>query len=192
MSHILLLLLKYKYLILLPIAILEGPIAAIIVGFLSSSNIFNIFIVYGVLVSGDIIGDSFYYALGRMSGSSFSKHGHHIGITNEKLENAKKYFADYHHKALIISKLAYGVGVSGLVAAGVLKISYKKFIKTCAYIAFIQSAFLLSIGFIFGHAYLQIEKYLNIYAKIIGIVVLIFIGYFVFIKIRNSLKIKKK
>jgi membrane-associated protein len=192
MSSILLLLLKYKYLILFPVAVLEGPFAAIIVGFLSSSGIFNIFLVYLVVVLGDMVGDSLYYFLGRLSGSSIVKHGHHIGITVLKLENAKKYFADYHHRTLIVSKLAYGIGISGLVAAGILKISYRKFIKTCLYIALIQSAFLISIGFLFGHAYLQIERYLNIYAKIILIVVLILVGYFIFTKIKNKIKLKKK
>ena len=190
MAHVLLLITKYKYLILLPIAILEGPFAAIIVGFLASSGIFNIFVVYLVLVCGDMIGDSLYYGLGRWGGKYLIKHGARLGITHEKLENAKKYFTDYHHKALVISKLAYGVGVSGLVAAGVLKVRYKKFMKTCFFIALVQSAFLLLIGFIFGHAYLQIEKYLNIYAKIIGIVALILIGYFIFSKIKKNLKIK--
>ena len=191
MASILLLLVKYKYLILFPIAVLEGPFAAIIAGFLSSSGIFNIFLVYLFIVLGDMVGDSFYYFLGRLSGTSITKHGHRLGITNEKLENAKKYFSNYHHRALIISKLAYGIGVSGLVAAGILKISYKKFIETCFYIAIIQSACLVSIGFIFGHAYLQIEQYLNIYTKIILIVALVLIIYFVFSKIKSKIKLQK-
>ena len=189
MASILLLLAKYKYLILFPIAVLEGPFAAIIAGFLSSSGIFNIFLVYLFIVTGDMVGDSFYYFLGRLSGSSIVKHGHHIGITTDKLENAKDYFNNYHHRALVISKLAYGVGVSGLIAAGILKISYKRFIKTCLYIAVIQSAFLISIGFIFGHAYLQ--QYLNIYAKIILVITLILIGYFAFSKIKSKIKLQK-
>lgn len=192
MTSILLLLAKYRYLILFPIAVLEGPFAAIIVGFLSSSGVFNIFIVYLVVVSGDMVGDSLYYFIGRLSGSSIMKHGHYIGITADKLEVAKKYFADYHHRALIISKLAYGIGVSGIIAAGILKISYRKFIKTCTYIALIQSACLISIGFLFGHAYLQIEKYLNIYAKIILIIALILVGYFIFIKVKSKIKLKKE
>ena len=191
MASILLLIVKYKYLILFPIAVLEGPFAAIIAGFLSSSGIFNIFLVYLFIVLGDMVGDSFYYFLGRLSGTSITKHGHRLGITNEKLENAKKYFSNYHHRALIISKLAYGIGVSGLVAAGILKISYKKFIETCFYIAIIQSACLVSIGFIFGHAYLQIEQYLNIYTKIILIVALVLIIYFVFSKIKSKIKLQK-
>jgi len=190
MAHVLLLLTKYKYLILLPVAILEGPFASIIVGFLASSGIFNLFVVYLVLVSGDMIGDSFYYGLGRWGSKYLTKHGSRLGITHEKLENAKKYFADYHHKALIISKLAYGVGVSGLVAAGALRINYKKFMKTCFFIAVVQSAFLLVIGFLFGHAYLQIEKYLNIYAKVMIVGVFVLIGYFVFLKVKKNLKIK--
>ena len=192
MGKILLLLIKYKYLILLPIAILEGPFAAIIVGFLASSHIFNLLFVYFVLVVGDMIGDSFYYFLGRLGIVSVVKHGHRIGITPLKLEKAKQYFSDYHHRALIISKLAYGIGVSGLVAAGVLKINYKKFMKTCFFIAVIQSAFLLLIGFLFGHAYLQIGQYLNIYAKIISIIALVLLGYFIFAKIKNKIKIAKE
>jgi len=191
MASILLLLAKYKYLILLPIAILEGPFAAIIAGFLSSSGIFNIFLVYLFLVAGDMIGDSFYYFLGRLSDSSVAKHGHHFGITTEKLESAKNYFSNYHHRALIISKLAYGIGVTGLIAAGILKIPYKRFMKTCAYIAVIQSACLVLIGFIFGHAYLQIEKYLNIYAKTILIISFILIAYFAFYIIKSKIKLQK-
>ena len=192
MASVLALLIQYKYLILFPIAVIEGPFTAIIVGFLASSNVFNIFLVYFVVVLGDMVGDSLYYFLGRLSGSSIIKHGGRLGITSEKIEVAKQYFADYHHRTLIISKLAYGVGISGLVAAGILKISYKKFIKTCLYIALIQSAFLISIGFLFGHAYLQIEKYLNTYAKIVLIVALILVGYFAFSKIKSKIKLKKK
>ena len=191
MAPILLLLVKYKYLILFPIAVLEGPFAAIIVGFLSSSGIFNIFLVYLFLVVGDMVGDSLYYLLGRLSGSSIAKHGHRLGITTEKLETAKNYFNNYHHRALIISKLAYGVGVSGIITAGILKISYKKFIKTCAYIAIIQSACLVLIGFLFGNAYLQIEQYLNIYTKIVLIIALILAGYYIFSKIKSKIKLQK-
>jgi len=192
MTHILLLLTEYKYLILFPIAVLEGPFTAILVGFLASVNIFNIFLAYVVLVFGDMVGDSFYYALGRLGGHFIMKHGMRIGISPEKLENAKNYFSNYHDRALIISKLAYGVGISGLVVAGILKISYKKFIKTCTYIALIQSAFLLFIGFLFGSAYAQIGKYLNDYAKIASAIVLIFLGYLIFSKIKKSIRIPKE
>ena len=58
--------------------------------------------------------------------------------------------------------------------------------RTCFLIAIIQSAFLISIGFIFGHTYLQIEQYLNIYAKVILVATLILIGYFAFSKIKSK------
>ena len=190
MANILLLLLKYKYLILFPIAILEGPFTAIIVGFLASDNIFNIFLAYVILVFGDIIGDSFYYSLGRLGGSSLNKHGHRIGVTTEKLEKAKQYFANYHHRALIMSKLVYGVGLSGLIAAGALKISFKKYFETCFLIAVCQSAVLLAIGFFFGSAYLKIGKYLNTYATIISVAALFLIGFFIFRVIKKNIRLK--
>ena len=157
---------------------------------MASIKIFNIFLAYIVLVFGDLIGDSFYYSLGRLGGSSLAKHGHRIGVTAEKLEKAKQYFANYHHRALIMSKLVYGVGLSGLIAAGALKISFKKYFKTCFFIAVCQSAVLLAVGFFFGSAYLKIGKYLNTYAAIISIVALFLIGFFIFSVIKKNIRLK--
>ena len=192
MAHVLLLLTKYKYLILLPIAIIEGPFTSIVVGFLATIKVFNVFLAYVIIVSGDMIGDSFFYCLGRWSHHFILRHGSRVGITAEKLENAKKYFANYHHRALIMSKLVYGVGISGLVAAGALKISFKKYIKTCFFIALSQSAILLLVGFFFGSAYLKIGKYLNIYGTVISIAVLFLVGLLIFRAVRKNIRFKNE
>jgi len=188
MATILLLLIKYKYLILFPIVVVEGPFATMISGFLISTHVFNVFIAYPVVVFADLAGDTIFYLIGRWSGVSLLKHTARFGVTEEKLETAKKYFANHHHKALMASKLIHGVGVSGLIAAGVLKISFYKYLRTCFFIALCQSAFLLLLGFIFGHAYLQIGQYLNIYAKIISIIALLALGWFIFSKLKGSFK----
>ncbi len=192
MTHVLLLLTTYKYLLLFPIVVVEGPFITMISGFLVSTHVFNIFIVYPLCVVGDLAGDTIFYCIGRWSGKSLLRFSAHFGVTPEKLENAKDFFANHHHKALVASKLIHGVGVSGLITAGFLKISYKKYLKTCFYIALAQSAVLLLIGFLFGHAYLQIGKYLNNYAKIVSILFLLFLGYFIFTKLKNSFKLDKE
>jgi len=171
------LLLTYKYLILIPLSIIEGPIVAVICGFLVTLNILNLFLVYAILVIGDIIGDGLIYYIG-YSGKRFLKY---FRVTDEKLEKAKIYFHENHKKAIIMSKLVHGIGFTGLVAAGASHVPYKKYFKTCTLISLIQSAVMLTIGILFGHAYVQIGKYLDYYAAGISILVLIIV-LIIFIK----------
>src|SRR5437868_1667204 len=65
MQHIIYLLNEYKYIILFPLAIIEGPILAIIAGFLCMRGILNIGIVLPVIVMSDMVSDSACFFLGR-------------------------------------------------------------------------------------------------------------------------------
>jgi membrane-associated protein len=165
------LLLTYKYIILIPLAIIEGPIVTVVCGFLVTLKFFNPFVVYVVMVLGDIVGDGAIYYIG-YSGKRFLKY---FRITETKLETAKKYFHENHKKAIVMSKLIHGIGFTGLVAAGASHVPYKKYFKTCAFISGIQSLVMLLIGIFFGHAYLQIGKYLNYYAAFVSIIFLLFL-----------------
>jgi membrane protein DedA with SNARE-associated domain len=179
------LLLAYKYIILVPLAIIEGPITSVVAGFLSTSGIFNLLIVFPIMVLGDMIGDSVFYGLGRWGSGILARHGHRVGATPERLEEARVYFSNNHHKALVLSKLVHGIGLSGLIVAGSLKVPYIRYIKTCILIALGQSLIFLMIGVFFGHAYLQIGKYLNNFAAGISVIALFVILLIVFNKYKN-------
>jgi membrane protein DedA with SNARE-associated domain len=163
------LLLTYKYIILIPLAIIEGPIVTVICGFLVTLKVFNPLLVYVVMVLGDIVGDGGIFYMG-YAGKRFLKY---FGVTEQKLEKAKLYFRDNHKKAIAMSKLVHGIGFTGLVAAGASHVPYKKYFTTCAVISMIQSFVMLMLGILFGHAYVIIGKYLNYYAAVVSVLALI-------------------
>ena len=163
------LLLTYKYIILIPLAIIEGPIVSVIAGFLVTLGVFNPLLVYVVMVLGDIIGDGIIYYIG-YSGKRFLKY---FRVTEEKLEKAKQYFHENHKKAIFMSKLVHGIGFTGLIAAGASHVPYKRYFLTCTFISVVQSAVMLTVGILFGHAYVQIGKYLDYYAAGVSVIVLI-------------------
>lgn len=177
MDGIITLLLTYKYLILVPIAIAEGPIASVIAGFLVTLGFLNIFLVYVIIVLGDIIGDTAFYYLGYGGKTILNKYGSFLGITQERLEQAKRYFETKHQKAIILSKIIHGVGIAGLVTAGILRIPYRRYIKSCITVTIPQSAVLVLTGVLFGHAYLQIGKYLDYFAATISVVALAIVAF---------------
>lgn len=188
MASIYSLLLTYKYLILFPLSIVEGPIITVIAGVFVSMHNMNWFYVYGIVVLGDLIGDALVYMFGRFGGGLLKRHGSKFGISQDSLEKAKIYFDKHHHKAVVTSKLVHGIGVSGLAAAGLLKIPYLRFMRTCLMISLAQCAVFLVIGIVFGHAYQQIKQYLDYFAAIISSIVLIVGGGVVFFVVRKRNK----
>lgn len=186
METIIPLLEHYKYAILLPLAIIEGPIIMVIAGFLVTLGLMNAFFVYVIVVAGDIVGDSLAYGVGRWGGSWIHRLGAKIGITSEKIREAREFFNTRHTKAIVMSKLIHGVGVAGLIAAGTLKIPYLRYLRSCLFVSLPQTGLLLIIGVFFGHAYVQIEKYFSGFAAVISATALI--TGFVFILYRYKFK----
>ena len=58
------LLFKFRYLILFPIAFLEGPAVAVIAGFMVAIGTMSFIPVYIILVLANIVGDIVYYSIG--------------------------------------------------------------------------------------------------------------------------------
>ncbi|MFH0833804.1 MAG: hypothetical protein V2A63_00230 [Patescibacteria group bacterium] len=181
MDHIVELLLNYKYVILVPLTIIEGPIVSVIAGMLVALGDLNPFAAYGIIVGGDIFGDSFYYFLGRFGRKIFGgRAGKFLRIKPEKVERAKKLFENHHNKTIILAKLFHGIGFTGLIAAGSLKIPYLRYFLLCLATTLFQAAGFLLLGFFFGHAYLQIGKYLDYFAAgtiVVGLAVGVFFWF---------------
>lgn len=169
-------LLQYRYPILFPLAVIEGPILTVVGGFLSTTGIFNPLWVYLIMVAGDVAGDFIYYMLGRYSGHALPKIGRFLGITEMRVETAKNYFGLHHKKAIVLSKLVHGIGTAGLYVAGHIRVPYGRFFVICTLTSLVQSAFFLAIGILFGHAYLQISRYLDIFGAttiVVGLTIVI-------------------
>jgi membrane protein DedA with SNARE-associated domain len=149
--------------------IVEGPIITVIAGFLSSIGHLNLFAVYAVVVVGDLVGDSLYYALGYYGRKNFiERWGHFLGITVKRIERLEKHFKKHSGKTLIIGKLTNAIGAVLLVAAGVARIPFRKFIWYNFIPTLPKSLILLLIGYFFGETYNKINTYLD-YTAIITI-----------------------
>lgn len=186
LSQILSILSTYGYAVVFPISIFEGPIVMVLCGFLSSIGIFNPLVAYGIVVFGDFVGDTLFYSLGRFGQKLLALYGPRFGITEERIERAERYFLEKHTRAISLSKIAHGVGIAGLIAAGVLKIPYGRFLLAAAPVTFAQYALFLIIGILFGHAYIQIGKYFDYFVAIVAIAILATITLFFILRKKNG------
>jgi len=166
-------LITYKYLLLLPVSIVEGPIVSIIAGFLCSKGLLSLFVTYPVLIMGDLLGDTMYYSIGRWGGRSFiHRWGRFIGVKEEKLLRTDNHFKNHGGKTLIFGKTQALGGVI-LVAAGLGKMPYLRFIWLNLVTTIVKSFLLLITGYYFGHAYRLIDHYFGLY----GVITLLLITF---------------
>jgi len=175
------LLIQYKYLILLPIVVVEGPIITVIAGFIVSLGYMNLLITYLVVVFGDVGGDIIYYAIGRWGRENFlERWGKYIGFPIEKVVPIEKHFEKHGARTLFIGKMAQGIGGIFLVAAGLVKMPFYKFVSANLIATFVKSLGLLLLGYFFGEAIDNINSALGIFTAIslgIGIIVIIIFFY---------------
>lgn len=161
----LLLLKKYGYTFILPLSIVEGPLLAVACGFLITLNVFNPFLAYGIILLGDLIGDSGVYLLGRFAHKHLVRRfGKLLGVTEDRVESVREQMLLHKYKVLISSKLFHGVGVTGLFTAGATGFPYGPYVTICTAISALQSAFFLLLGILFGRFFLQVGVYLHDYA----------------------------
>jgi len=175
------LLVTYKYYLLLPISIVEGPIVSVIAGFLCSKGMLSLFVTYSILILGDLIGDTLYYSIGRWGGRPFiRKWGKFFRIQEDKLLHTENHFKRHAGKTLVLGK-TQALGGIILVAAGLGKMPYLKFILLNLAVTLVKSFALLILGYYYGHAYKLIDHYFGIYG--VAMLVLMTFGilfYFIF------------
>lgn len=154
-------LLNYRYLIIFPLIVLEGPITVITSGVLASIGILNFFVVYFVAVAGDLAGDSLYYAAGRYGRKHLDRWGRFIGLPKERLEKMEAHFSAHGGKTLIAGKLSHAIGALVLVSAGIARFPFRKFIVFNLWATLPKSLVLLLIGFYFGNTFIHLQRYFD-------------------------------
>lgn len=181
------LIIAHGYAIIFPIAVVEGPIIAVFSGFLVSLGYLNFFMVFLVLMAGDMVGDAMYYAIGRWSRSGFlKKWGRHMGASEERIKKLEKVFAEHHWKILAFAKIQ-AVGSLFLITAGIAKTPFWKFVWYNILGSIPKVLLLELIGFYFGKSYSRVSDYLD-YAAIVSFIVLLALYWYVRKRIKTTYK----
>src|SRR5689334_7731486 len=110
-EHITTLILEYRYWILIPLSLIEGPIVAFVAGTMAAVGLFNIYLLALLFFVRDVGLDGVYYAIGHFSGrSTFAqKMMHKIGITPDHLDHVRELWERRPGVTMFIGKISYGI-----------------------------------------------------------------------------------
>ena len=152
-------LLQYRYVIIVPIALVGGPPFSILLGFIVRFSSLDFIPTYVCLMIGELVGDVAWYWIGHKYGERFIKRfGKYVSITEKQVVVVKNMFEKYHMRILTVSKLTTGLGFAPIVlfTAGMSRVSFRKFIEINAVWQCIWSLLLLGVGYFFGNIYIAV------------------------------------
>lgn len=174
----------YRYWAILPFALFEAPLMSIVIGFFAATGYVSFLPAFGIVVAGDFIGDTALYVFGRWCRPLFEKIGVHLNIAPARARKVLEYFGRRDRRAIVISKLVHGVGFTGLIVAGSVRVPYARFAVTCVIVTILQSAVLAVIGMFSGKAYESVAHYLGYFDIVAAafLLLVVFVLYRAFIK----------
>jgi membrane protein DedA with SNARE-associated domain len=153
---------QYGYWVILPLMVIEGPIATIVAAILASLGAFNIWVVLLLSILGDVIGDIAFYTAGYLWGMTFVKKiGKYLGITEKTVLKMEKYFNNHGGKTIFAVKSTTGLCWATFIAAGIVKMNFYKFLRFSILGGVIWSGFLVTMGYFYGYMWREISRYIE-------------------------------
>ncbi len=150
-------LIAYGCVLILPLAVVEGPVVSVVAGFLSAQGYFAWYWALCLLVCGDLIGDVFYYWVGRSGRTTLARLGRRagMGVTPELQRDLRNNAV----RMLFIGKWTHSIGFLVLIGSGMLRVPLPRFIVVNLIATLPKSAALLALGYFAAAAWPGLEAH---------------------------------
>lgn len=141
----------YGLIIIAPLAVLEGPVLSVISGYLARLSMIGLPQVFGLLVLADLIGDVALYVLGRQGriGVAVRWFGA-LGVTRKRVAWFIRAFRAKGGRILVLGKLTHSAGFAVLLAAGLVRMPFARFLALNFLATVPKVAVFVMIGWLFG------------------------------------------
>jgi membrane protein DedA with SNARE-associated domain len=182
----------WGYPLMFLLMVVEGPVASLAGSFLASLGIFNIFIVLGLSILGDVLGDVLFYLAGYFGGiPALKKMEKLFRVKQSTLKEIEKAFAKNGAKIIFSVKTTTGLCAITFILAGISKMSFKKFLFYSIMGGVIWSCFIVFLGYFFGHMAQEVDQYIQYTGWIIFALAIALLFSIILIK-SNRLKKRNK
>ncbi len=175
--------LQYRYWILVPLSLVEGPVVAFVAGTLAALGYFNMYFLAALFFVRDVGLDGVYYAIGHFGAKTafVQRMLAKIGITPDHLEQVRIIWEKKPFWTMFIGKLSYGIASAFIVVAGTVRMPLSKFFKYGSIVAVLQYGTLLFAGYYLGASVGgSVVRILENVQYVIAFAALVITGYYLF------------
>lgn len=145
--------------LILPLAVVEGPVVAIVTGFLAAQGYFDWYWVLPLLICADLIGDIICYWIGRAGIAPLGCVGRLVGVRGVPMPALQQELARNATKMLLVGKWTHTIGAVVLVGSGMLRLPLWHFILVNLLGTIPKCAVLFGFGYFAGDHYTLLERH---------------------------------
>jgi membrane protein DedA with SNARE-associated domain len=147
----------WSYILLGLLVATEGPLSTLIGASASAAGLLDWRLVLLATVVGNVVGDCVWYSVGYMGRMKWLyEHGRFFGMRPHHVARLEREMQLHARKLIIFAKIAYGLIVPTLVAAGMARVPWRRWFPVVFVVETLWSVILVWVGF---HATAFIQEF---------------------------------
>jgi membrane protein DedA with SNARE-associated domain len=178
----------WSYVVLAVLVATEGPLSTLLGAAAAAAGILDVRLVFVATVAGNVVGDTFWYSLGYRGKTSWLMGcGRWLGLEERHLARLVREMHNHAAKLIVFAKLAYGLIVPTLVAAGMARVKLRRWFPVVFVVETLWSLLLVWVGFHATGFIAEFEQGM----QIVGMVVLVVVAGALFWLIKRRIERKE-
>lgn len=138
----------WSYLLLALLVATEGPLSTLIGASAAAAGYLDWRLVLAATIAGNIVGDCVWYTAGYLGKMQWLyEHGRWFGMRPHHVARLEREMRAHARKLIIFAKIAYGLIVPTLVAAGMARVPWRRWFPMVFLVETLWSILLVWIGF---------------------------------------------
>lgn len=160
----------WSYVLLALLVATEGPISTLLGAAAAAAGILDIRFVFISAFIGNVIGDCLWYSIGYANNlQSIYRRGRWLGLQSHHLDRLELEMHTHATKLIALSKLAIGLIIPTLIAAGLARVPLKRWFPLVLVVETLWTIFMVNLGYHSTGLITQFERSI----QVIGIIALV-------------------
>jgi membrane protein DedA with SNARE-associated domain len=149
----------WTYLVLALLVAIEGPVATLLGAAAASAGLMRPWLVFITAAAGNLTADSLWYTIGYAGKLEWAlRFGRRLGLQPEILERLEQGMHEHAAKILFMAKLTVSFMIPSLIAAGLIKVRWRRWFPALFAGEMIWTGSLVLIGYYATEAIKRVEQ----------------------------------
>jgi membrane protein DedA with SNARE-associated domain len=170
----------WTYLLLAFLVAIEGPVATLLGAAAASAGLMRPWLVFLCAAGGNLTADSLWYCLGYAGKLEWAlRFGRKLGLRQEVLEKLEDGMHKHAAKILFMAKLTVSFMIPSLIAAGLVKVPWRRWFPALFAGEMIWTGSLMLVGYFATEALKRVQQgveYVILALSVVFIIFIIWIG----------------
>ncbi len=166
----------WTYLVLAFLVAIEGPLATLLGAAAASAGLMRPWLVFICAAGGNLTADSLWYTLGYAGKLDWVlRFGRRLGLQPETLDRLEQGMHEHAAKILFIAKLTVSFMIPSLIAAGLVKVPWRRWFPALFAGEMIWTGSLILVGYFATEAIKRVQQGVEYFILGLSVVFVIFI-----------------